>query len=89
MHHLPVIKRLQRPVSYSGLTHEGCLPPVPRCAYDRDMKRFVLTMFVLLTALPAVAAAQIYSWTNAQGVVVYSDRKPPQGLACTRSICRL
>lgn len=32
---------------------------------------------VLLAALAAPAAAQLYKWTDSQGNVVYSDRPPP------------
>lgn len=44
------------------------------------MQRLVLFLVVCL-ALPAAVGAQIYSWTDAQGNVVYSDQKPPPGVA--------
>jgi hypothetical protein len=34
---------------------------------------------LLLLALPLTAAAEIYKWTDASGVVHYSQNPPPQG----------
>lgn len=48
------------------------------------MQRLLFLMFVCL-CLPGVADAQIYSWTDAQGNVVFSDQKPPPGVA-SRSV---
>lgn len=44
------------------------------------MQRLLLLLVVCLT-LPAAAGAPIYSWTDAQGNVVYSDQKPPPGVS--------
>jgi hypothetical protein len=44
------------------------------------MQRLLLFLVACL-ALPAAVGAQIYSWTDAQGNVVYSDQKPPPGVA--------
>jgi hypothetical protein len=44
------------------------------------MQRLLLFLVVCL-ALPAAVGAQIYSWTDAQGNTVFSDQKPPSGVA--------
>lgn len=38
-----------------------------------------LATVVLLMALPALATAQVYRWTDAKGKVHYSDQPPPAG----------
>jgi hypothetical protein len=37
-------------------------------------------LLLLLLALPLVAAAQVYTWTDAQGTPHYSDSPPPPGV---------
>jgi hypothetical protein len=46
------------------------------------MRRLPLVIALLLLA-PAVAA-QVYKWTDAHGIVHYSETPPPQGTAYTR-----
>jgi hypothetical protein len=60
------------------------LRAVARSAYARCMQRLLLLMIACL-CLPGVADAQIYSWTDAQGNVVFSDQKPPPGVT-SRSV---
>lgn len=46
------------------------------------MRRFVLTILVVLAASPSLAqqtAAEVYQWTDANGVTHYSQTPPAQG----------
>ncbi|QEL54426.1 DUF4124 domain-containing protein [Chromobacterium paludis] len=41
------------------------------------MKSSVVWTFLLVLLLPAVASAEVYTWTDASGKKVYSDQPPP------------
>lgn len=41
------------------------------------MKPIMLALVMCLVAAPAMAAQQVYTWTDAQGVKHYSDSPPP------------
>jgi len=43
------------------------------------MRRLLIT--ALLLAIVPIAVAQVYKWTDAQGVVHYTDAAPPTGIA--------
>ncbi len=57
------------------------------------MKRIVfsqlfLRFFIIVLLIPGIAAAEIYSWTDAHGKLHYSDKKPPNNDASTVSLPR-
>jgi hypothetical protein len=68
------------PFRWSLQADERGLRRAPCSAYARGMQRLLLFLVVCL-ALPVAVGAQIYSWTDAQGNTVFSDQKPPSGVA--------
>src|ERR1700758_4802680 len=65
---------IQRPLPTGGNTYKTA--PADRCG------RFAMTRTIFFLALAAASTAfaaggQVYKWTDAQGVVHYSDAPPP------------
>lgn len=50
-----------------------------------EMCRFSAVAFLVVLGLPAPAQAQIYSWRDANGTLVLSDRRPPGSADAVRS----
>lgn len=47
---------------------------------------FFVLLIVLALAVPAVAGAKLYKWTDADGRIHYSDRVPPEAAAREREV---
>lgn len=50
------------------------------------MKPIMLALVMCLVAAPAMAAQQVYTWTDAQGVKHYSDSPPPNKQADAKRV---